>query len=75
MVLVAVLFGSTLFGVFGALVAIPIAASMQIVLKEFWDFRVSVARGEGLDPEDGDPPPEDQDPPVAAGAGPAPEPA
>jgi predicted PurR-regulated permease PerM len=38
-VLVAVLFGSTLLGVLGALVAIPIAASVQIALREFWDYR------------------------------------
>src|SRR4029078_12180650 len=38
-VLVAVLFGSTLLGVLGALVAIPVAASMQIALREWWDWR------------------------------------
>jgi predicted PurR-regulated permease PerM len=38
-VLVAVLFGSTLLGVLGALVAIPIAASVQIAVREWWDFR------------------------------------
>jgi predicted PurR-regulated permease PerM len=38
-VLVAVLFGATLLGVVGALVAIPVAASIQIVLREYWDFR------------------------------------
>jgi predicted PurR-regulated permease PerM len=38
-VLVAVLFGSTLLGVLGALVAIPIAASVQIGLREWWEFR------------------------------------
>jgi predicted PurR-regulated permease PerM len=39
MVLVAVLFGSTLLGVLGALVAIPIAASVQIAVREWWDYR------------------------------------
>jgi predicted PurR-regulated permease PerM len=34
-VLVAVLFGSTLFGVVGALLAIPIAASLQVIVREF----------------------------------------
>jgi predicted PurR-regulated permease PerM len=38
-VLVAVLFGSTLLGVLGALVAIPIAASLQIAVREWWDYR------------------------------------
>ena len=37
--LVSVLFGATLLGVLGAIVAIPIAASIQIVLKEYWDYR------------------------------------
>ncbi len=39
LVLVAVLFGSTLFGVLGALLAIPVAASAQIALKEWWAWR------------------------------------
>jgi predicted PurR-regulated permease PerM len=34
-----VLFGATLLGVLGALVAIPIAASIQIVIKEWWNYR------------------------------------
>jgi predicted PurR-regulated permease PerM len=38
-VLFAVLCGATLFGVLGALVAIPIAASIQIVLKDWWAWR------------------------------------
>jgi predicted PurR-regulated permease PerM len=38
-VLVAVLFGSTLLGVVGALVAIPVAASVQIVIREWWKYR------------------------------------
>jgi predicted PurR-regulated permease PerM len=40
-VLVSVLFGSTLFGVVGALLAIPIAASLQIAVTEWWQFRQS----------------------------------
>jgi predicted PurR-regulated permease PerM len=39
LVLVSVLFGATLFGVLGALVAIPIAASIQILVKDWWAFR------------------------------------
>jgi predicted PurR-regulated permease PerM len=38
-VLVAVLFGSTLLGVLGALVAIPVAASVQIAIREWWAYR------------------------------------
>jgi len=38
-VLVAVLFGSALLGVLGALVAIPVAASIQIVIREWWTWR------------------------------------
>ena len=34
-VLVAVLFGSTLFGVLGALLAIPVAAAIQIAIREY----------------------------------------
>jgi predicted PurR-regulated permease PerM len=38
-VLVAVLFGSTLFGILGAVLAIPSAATLQIVWREYRDFR------------------------------------
>jgi predicted PurR-regulated permease PerM len=38
-VLVSVLFGSALFGVAGALLAIPVAASGQIAALEWWRFR------------------------------------
>lgn len=38
-VFVAVLFGGTLLGVLGALVAIPVAAMIQIVLRELWSWR------------------------------------
>jgi predicted PurR-regulated permease PerM len=37
-VLVSVLFGSALFGVAGALLAIPVAASAQIAVLEWWRF-------------------------------------
>jgi predicted PurR-regulated permease PerM len=39
LVLVSVLFGSTLFGVLGALLAIPAAASLQIAAMEWWAMR------------------------------------
>lgn len=45
-VLVAVLFGSTLLGVLGALVAIPVAASVQIAIREWWDYRNDRQRAE-----------------------------
>src|SRR5215210_3201552 len=38
-VLVSVLFGSTLFGVLGALLAIPVAAAIQITIREYSAFR------------------------------------
>jgi predicted PurR-regulated permease PerM len=38
-VLVAVLFGSTLFGVLGALLAVPLAASIQIIIREILRYR------------------------------------
>ena len=44
-ILVAVLFGSTLFGVVGALLAIPAAASIQIAIKEWIDYRRAVNLG------------------------------
>jgi predicted PurR-regulated permease PerM len=39
LVLVSVLFGSTLFGIPGALLAIPIAAAIQITVREVWRLR------------------------------------
>jgi predicted PurR-regulated permease PerM len=38
-VLISVLFGSTLFGVLGALLAIPIAAAIQITIREYSALR------------------------------------
>jgi len=63
-VLVSVLFGATLFGVLGALLAIPVAASIQIALREWLDYRRStevelppgVDRPEPPRPPDGEPP-------------------
>jgi predicted PurR-regulated permease PerM len=37
--IVAVLFGGTLLGVMGAIVAIPVAASIQILVREYVDLR------------------------------------
>jgi predicted PurR-regulated permease PerM len=62
-VLVAVLFGSTLFGILGAILAIPAAATLQIVWREYREYRrelitpapsstsVSDAQGGGPSPE------------------------
>src|SRR3954452_1768352 len=49
-VLVAVLFGSTLLGVLGAIVAIPLAASIQIVAREWWSWRQEVRLAALVDP-------------------------
>jgi predicted PurR-regulated permease PerM len=73
-VLIAVLFGSTLFGVLGALLAIPAAATIQISWREYRAYRrllrmEAVAEGEAIvSPEVGliEPPP---------GKGPPPRPA
>jgi predicted PurR-regulated permease PerM len=43
LVLVSVLFASTLFGVLGALLAIPAAASISVVMREYFAYRRSVA--------------------------------
>jgi predicted PurR-regulated permease PerM len=42
-VLVAVLFGATLFGILGALLAIPAAAAIQIAVREWWAYRRDIA--------------------------------
>jgi predicted PurR-regulated permease PerM len=47
---VAVLFGATLFGVPGALVAIPAAASIQIALREWWEYRAARGGPQGPPP-------------------------
>jgi predicted PurR-regulated permease PerM len=52
--IVAVLFGATLLGVLGALVAIPVAASIQILLREYVDLRTMSIKDPG---DQGDEPP------------------
>ncbi len=49
LVIVSVLFGSTLLGVLGALVAVPAAASIQIALREYAEAR-------GIRPREDEPP-------------------
>jgi len=65
LVVVAVLFGSALLGVLGALVAVPVAASIQIAVREYLDYRDIRPRA-NKPPE----PPPDPEPPA-----PGPEPA
>ncbi len=62
--IVSVLIGSTLLGILGALIAIPIAASIQILLREYFDPRTLSIRKE--------PPPEDPSSPPPAANDPAP---
>ncbi|HMJ96034.1 MAG TPA: AI-2E family transporter [Thermoleophilaceae bacterium] len=59
--IVAVLFGGTLLGVMGAIVAIPVAASIQILVREYVDLRtISIKRPEP--PPVAPPPPPDPAP-------------
>ena len=62
LVVVSVLFGSTLFGVMGALLAVPVAAAIQIALREYVRFR----SGRFDDPSDD---PRGEDDPGAPGGG------
>jgi predicted PurR-regulated permease PerM len=77
LVIVSVLFGSALFGLPGALLAIPVAASIQIAVREYLLFRrdplaALIAEPKATDPE-GEPPERAQ--PSAGRAEPPPEPA
>ncbi len=75
LVVVAVLFGSALLGVVGALVAVPVAASIQIALREYMDLRGIKPREEPPEPPSEAEPPPDAEPPPAPGKGPEPAPA
>jgi predicted PurR-regulated permease PerM len=68
--IVAVLFGATLLGVVGALVAIPVAASIQILLREYVDVRTMTIKSEPEEPPPAPPPP--SPPPGAPPPDPAP---
>jgi len=68
--IVAVLFGATLLGIFGAIVAIPIAASIQILLREYVDLRTMSIKATPPPP-----PPEPPPPPAPPAAPPDPAPA
>jgi predicted PurR-regulated permease PerM len=57
--ILAVLFGGTLLGVMGAIVAIPVAASIQILMREYVDVRtLSIKRPEPPPPPVAPPPPD-----------------
>ena len=57
--IVAVLFGGTLLGVLGAIAAIPIAASIQILVREYVDLRtISLKSPEPPPPPVAPPPPD-----------------
>jgi predicted PurR-regulated permease PerM len=72
-VLVSVLFGGTLLGVLGALLAIPIAASIQIALREWWLWRLETEEAKRVEAvESGEPPPPRTMPGPPPGAGPEP---
>jgi predicted PurR-regulated permease PerM len=72
--IVAVLFGATLLGILGALVAIPIAASIQILLREYVDLRTLSFKAHPPEPpsEPPEPPPEPPEPPQPVAPDPAP---
>jgi predicted PurR-regulated permease PerM len=53
LVIVAILIGAALTGIVGALLAIPIAGAIQIVVKDYWRGRKSMRRA--ILPDDGDP--------------------
>lgn len=55
--IVAVLFGASLLGVVGALVAIPVAASIQILMREYIDMRTLTIKPEPHEPPPAPPPP------------------
>ena len=41
--IVGVLIGASLLGILGALLAIPVAAAVQIILRDWWDNRSAVS--------------------------------
>jgi predicted PurR-regulated permease PerM len=60
--IVAVLFGGTLLGIMGAIAAIPIAASIQILVREYVDLRTISLKGPEPPPPPVAPPPPDPAP-------------
>ncbi|HEX8744080.1 MAG TPA: AI-2E family transporter [Thermoleophilaceae bacterium] len=77
LVIVSVLFGSALFGLAGALLAIPVAASIQIAVREYLLFRrdpLAALIAEPKATDEGGEPPEREQPGVGRAESP-PEPA
>jgi predicted PurR-regulated permease PerM len=74
-VIIAILAGSSILGVVGALVAIPIAAALQIVLREYYGDEPATDTGEPPpgEPPPGEPPP-GEPPPGEPPPGPPPPP-
>jgi len=74
--IVAVLFGATLLGIVGALVAIPVAASIQILLREYVDVRTLSIKTSPpeppAEPPESSPPPPAPTPPPSAPPNPVP---
>ena len=60
--IVAVLFGGTLLGIMGAIAAIPIAASIQILVREYVDLRTISLKSPEPPPPSAAPPPPDPAP-------------
>src|SRR5215207_8256228 len=56
--ILAVLFGGTLLGIMGAIVAIPVAASIQILLREYVDLRTLSIKSPEAPPPAAPPPPD-----------------
>lgn len=76
-VIVAILAGASVLGIVGALIAIPIAAALQIVLREYFSGRTTVS-GTVILPDEmppGNGPPEDPPAPPAPPVKPRPKPA
>ena len=70
-VVVAVLFGSALLGVVGALVAVPLAASLQIAIREYAEYKNIQPRPEPDPPAEPPSKPPDAPGDPAEGAAPA----
>jgi predicted PurR-regulated permease PerM len=66
LVIVSVLFGSTLLGIIGALIAVPVAASIQIALREYAEERGIRPRERLPEPPAAEPPPPAAPPPAPA---------
>jgi predicted PurR-regulated permease PerM len=64
LVIVSVLFGGTLLGVLGALMAVPVAATIQIAVREWADLR-------GIRPREDEPPEPPPGPPMEPPPAPA----